>query len=128
MKKVFLLAAGALAVSCGQQQGKIAYPVTAKVDTVDVYFGTEVADPYRWLENDTSEATTEWVKAQNEVTNRYLSQIPFRQKLYDRLKRVADYERMGTPFKEHGRYYFFKNDGLQNQSVLYVQDALDGEP
>lgn len=128
MKKVFLLAAGALAVSCGQQRGKIAYPVTAKVDTVDVYFGTEVADPYRWLENDTSEATTEWVKAQNEVTNRYLSKIPFRQKLYDRLKRVADYERMGTPFKEHGRYYFFKNDGLQNQSVLYVQDALDSEP
>lgn len=128
MKKAFLLAAGALAVSCGQQRGKITYPATAKVDTVDVYFGTQVPDPYRWLENDTSEATTEWVKAQNVVTDRYLSQIPFRQKLFDRLKQVADYERMGTPFKEHGRYYFFKNDGLQNQSVLYVQNALSDEP
>ena len=104
------------------------YPETAKVDTVDVYFGTEVPDPYRWLENDTSAATAAWVEAQNKVTNDYLSKIPFRDALLKRLTDVANYEKIGTPFKKHGKYYFYKNDGLQNQSVLYVQDSLDGEP
>lgn len=114
-------------MSCAQQQ-KITYPETAKVDTVDVYFGTEVPDPYRWLENDTSAATGAWVEAQNKVTNNYLSKIPFRDALLKRLTDVANYEKIGAPFKKHGKYYFYKNDGLQNQSVLYVQDALDGEP
>ena len=102
--------------------------MTEKVDTVDVYFGTEVADPYRWLENDTSSATAAWVTAQNEVTNDYLAQIPFRQQLLDRLTSLTNYEKIGTPFKRNDKYYFFKNDGLQNQSVLYTQDTLDGEP
>ncbi len=115
-------------MSCAQQQQKLAYPETAKVDTVDVYFGTEVPDPYRWLENDTSEATAAWVEAQNQVTNAYLAKIPFRNALLNRLTDLANYEKIGAPFKKHGKYYFYKNDGLQNQSVLYVQDSLEGEP
>ena len=128
MKKVTLFATGIIMMSCAQQQQKLTYPETAKVDTVDVYFGTEVPDPYRWLENDTSAATAAWVEAQNKVTNDYLSKIPFRDALLKRLTDVANYEKIGTPFKKHGKYYFYKNDGLQNQSVLYVQDSLDGEP
>lgn len=126
--QILALAMSMTAVSCGVKQSKLVYPETAKVDTVDVYFGTEVPDPYRWLENDTSAATAAWVEAQNKVTNGYLSQIPFREALLKRLTAVSDYEKIGTPFKKHGKYYFFKNDGLQNQSVLYVQDKLDGEP
>lgn len=126
--QILVLAMSMTAVSCGVKQSKLVYPETAKVDTVDVYFGTEVPDPYRWLENDTSAATAAWVEAQNKVTNGYLSQIPFREALLKRLTEVSDYEKIGTPFKKHGKYYFFKNDGLQNQSVLYVQDKLDGEP
>ena len=128
MKKVTLFATGIIMMSCAQQQQKITYPETAKVDTVDVYFGTEVPDPYRWLENDTSAATAAWVEAQNKVTNDYLSKIPFRDALLKRLTDVANYEKISTPFKKHGKYYLYKNDGLQNQSVLYVQDSLDGEP
>lgn len=127
MKKVTLLATGIIMMSCAQQQ-KLTYPTTAKVDTVDVYFGTEVPDPYRWLENDTSAATAAWVEAQNKVTNDYLSKIPFRGDLLKRMTELTNYEKIGTPFKKHGKYYFYKNDGLQNQSVLYVQDSLDGEP
>ncbi len=110
------------------QQQKLTYPVTAKTDTVDVYFGTEVPDPYRWLENDTSAQTAAWVAAENKVTHEYLSKIPFRDALRQRLTELADYEKTGAPFKKHGKYYFFKNDGLQNQSVLYVQDNLESEP
>ncbi|MEG0646601.1 MAG: prolyl oligopeptidase family serine peptidase [Bacteroides sp.] len=128
MKKVILLTGGIMVMSCASQQNKLVYPETAKVDTVDVYFDTQVPDPYRWLENDTSAATAAWVAAENKVTNDYLSQIPFREKLLKRLTELANYEKIGTPFKKHGKYYFYKNDGLQNQSVLYVQDTLDGEP
>lgn len=128
MKKVTLFATGIIMMSCAQQQQKLAYPETAKVDTVDVYFGTEVPDPYRWLENDTSEATAAWVEAQNQVTNAYLAKIPFRNALLNRLTDLANYEKIGAPFKKHGKYYFYKNDGLLNQSVLYVQDSLEGEP
>lgn len=117
-----------MALHACQEKGRIVYPETAKDNTVDTYFGTQVADPYRWLENDTSAATAAWVKAQNEVTGNYLAQIPFRGALKKRLTELADYEKYGTPFKRHGKYYFYKNDGLQNQNVLYVQDALDGEP
>ncbi|NDW11851.1 S9 family peptidase [Bacteroides sp. 214] len=113
--------------SCAQQK-KITYPETMKEDVTDEYFGTVVSDPYRWLENDTSVATAAWVEAQNKVTYDYLKRIPFRQELLNRLTELTDYEKYGTPFKEQGKYYFYKNDGLQNQSVLYVQDALDGEP
>ena len=106
----------------------INYPKTMKDGTVDDYFGTKVADPYRWLENDTSQQTAAWVEAENEVTNAYLQKIPFRKKLLNRLKEVANYEKIGMPFKKHGKWYFSKNDGLQNQSVIYVMDQLGGTP
>ena len=128
MKKTILLLSGIMVMSCTPQQQKLTYPKAEKVDTVDVYFGTEVADPYRWLENDTSAATAAWVEAENKVTNEYLAQIPFRKQLLERLTNLANYEKIGAPFKKHGKYYFYKNDGLQNQSVLYVQDSLEGEP
>ncbi len=106
-----------------------AYPETRKDTTVvDDYFGTKVADPYRWLENDTSVETANWVKAQNEVTQDYLSHIPFRNAIKDRLTQIVNYERYSMPSKEHGRYIYSKNDGLQNQSVIYMQTSLDGEP
>lgn len=114
-------------MSCAEQK-RLVYPATAKVDSVDVYFDEKVAAPYRWLENDTSAATAAWVKAENEVTKEYFSRIPFRKALLKRLTAVANYEKIGTPFKKHGKYYFSKNNGLQNQSVLYVQDSLTGEP
>ena len=128
-KNVLMLSMASLTwVACGVRQPKLTYPETAKVDTVDVYFGTEVPDPYRWLENDTSAATAAWVEAENKVTEEYFSRIPFRDALLKRLTDVANYEKIGMPVKKHGKYYFFKNDGLQNQSLLYVQDSLDGEP
>ena len=105
-----------------------AYPETRKDTIVDDYFGTLVADPYRWLENDTSTETAQWVKEQNEVTNDYLSHIPFRSALKDRLTQLVNYERYGMPSKKHGRYIYSKNDGLQNQNVIYMQETLDGEP
>lgn len=94
---------------------------------VDDYFGTKVADPYRWLENDTSAATTAWVEAQRALTNEYLSHIPLRETIKQRLTQIADYERYGVPSKRFGKYFFSKNDGLQNQSVYYVQE-VDGVP
>ncbi len=104
------------------------YPNAKIVDTVDVYFGKEVKDPYRWLEDDNSEETAEWVRQENEVTFDYLSQIPFRDKIKDRLEQIWDYPKYGVPFKEGGSYYFFKNSGMQNQYVLYKQKSLDAEP
>ena len=123
-----ILGAGASAglVGCSGQI-KLDYPETKKVDTVDVYFGTQVADPYRWLEDDNSAETAEWVKAQNAVTDSYLEKIPFRNKLKEKLTALTNYEKMGTPWKEEGKYYYFKNNGLQNQSVLYECDSLGGE-
>ena len=104
-------------------------PVTRKDDTVDTYFGTEVADPYRWLEDDASEETAAWVKAQNKVTSHYLAQIPFRGKLQRRLTEVTNYEKVGVPSRhKNGKWYYYRNDGLQNQSVLYEMDSPDGEP
>ncbi|MBS1234246.1 MAG: f1pep1, partial [Bacteroidetes bacterium] len=104
------------------------YPQTAKVDTVDVYFGKTIADPYRWLEDPTLPETVEWINAQNKVTFGYLSRIPFRDSLKVRLTEVWNYERYSTPLKKGEKYYFQKNSGLQNQSVLYVMDSLGAEP
>lgn len=128
-KKLLILpVAGMVMAANGQTaQPQLTYPETAKTDVVDTYFGTSVPDPYRWLENDTSAQTAAWVAAQNKATGEYLSKIPFRGALLRRLTAVADYEKIGAPTKKHGKYYFYKNDGLQNQSVLYVQDSLDGE-
>ena len=104
-------------------------PVTRKDSTVDNYFGTEVADPYRWLEDDASEETAAWVEAQNKVTNYYLGKIPFRAKLLNRLTEVSNYEKVGVPGRrKNGKWYYYRNDGLQNQSVLYEMDSPDAEP
>ena len=123
MKKRSLLAAVVLIAACetATQREPIAvnYPITQKVDTVDTYFGTQVEDPYRWLEDDRSEETEAWVKQQNASTFGYLDQIPFRQDLKDRLEKLWNYEKLGSPFKEGDYTYFYKNNGLQNQYVVY---------
>ncbi|MCW0219680.1 MAG: prolyl oligopeptidase family serine peptidase [Prosthecobacter sp.] len=105
------------------------YPETRQDDTViDDYHGTQVADPYRWLEDDNSEETKAWVKAQNEVTFGYLNKLPKRTEIRTRLEKIWNYERVGVPFEEGGRWFFNRNSGLQNQSVFYVTDSLDSEP
>jgi len=101
------------------------YPETFKSDHSDNYFGTTVPDPYRWLEDDTSEAVAEWVTSQNKVTFSYLEKIPFRGKIKERLTAIYNYPRYRAPFREGKFWYFYKNDGLQNQSVLYRQDSPD---
>ena len=128
MKKLLflLVACGIFAMTACKHT--LTYPVARKVDTVDNYFGTKVADPYRWLENDTSRETADWVKAENEVTFAYLEKIPFRNKIHERLTKIWNFPKYGVPFREGPWYFYFKNDGLQNQSVLYVMKGLDGQP
>lgn len=106
---------------------KMNYPTTKKGDVVDNYFGTPVPDPYRWLEDDKSAETAEWVKAQNEFTFAYLSQIPYRNTIKEKLQKLWNYERIGAPFTEGDYTYYYKNDGLQNQSVLYRKDKQGKE-
>ena len=107
---------------------KLTYPITAKSDQVDDYFGVKVSDPYRWLENDTAEDVKKWVTEENKVTFGYLEKIPFRNKIKERLTDIFNYPKYSNPFRA-GEYYFFsKNDGLQNQSVIYYQKGLDGKP
>lgn len=101
---------------------QVVYPTTIKGPVQDTYFGSTIADPYRWLEDDNSEATKAWVKAQNAVTTDYLARIPFRNKVKERLSVLWNYPKYGSPREEGGYYYYSKNDGLQNQSVLYRQD------
>jgi prolyl oligopeptidase len=100
---------------------KLTYPSTKKVDTVTTYFGTKVPDPYRWLENDRADDTKAWVQEENKVTQDYMSQIPYRDALYKRLETLWNYEKFSAPFKEGKYTYFYKNDGLQSQSVLWRQ-------
>ncbi|MCC8359479.1 prolyl oligopeptidase family serine peptidase [Salinimicrobium sediminilitoris] len=145
MKKTIItvIAAGAL-ISCGSSQQQqpeppvpptpqtpstaLEYPETRKGNTVDTYFGTQVQDPYRWLEDDRSAETEAWVKAQNEVTFDYLDQIPFRDELKQRLTELWNYEKLSAPNEEGGWIYFSKNDGLQNQSVIYRKKSEDATP
>jgi prolyl oligopeptidase len=107
---------------------KLKYPPTAKTNVVDNYHGTPVPDPYRWLEDDNSPATKAWVEAQNKVTFAYLNAIPGRDAIKARLTQLWNFERYSVPFKEGNRYFYSRNDGLQNQSVLYTVDSLDAEP
>lgn len=111
-----------------EEQTKLTYPATRKTDSSDTYFGTKIADPYRWLEDDKSAETGEWVKAQNKVTYDYLATIPFRDKIKERLTKIWNFAKVSAPFKKGKYYFFYKNDGIQNQSVLYVQTGLNGEP
>jgi len=103
------------------------YPSTKKVDTVNTYFGTEVSDPYRWLEDDRSPETEAWVKTQNQTTFGYLDSIPFREDLKNRLEKLWNYEKLGSPFKEGDYTYFYKNNGLQNQYVVYRKQGDGNE-
>ncbi|MFT3679732.1 MAG: prolyl oligopeptidase family serine peptidase [Ferruginibacter sp.] len=107
---------------------QVKYPLTKKVKQVDDYFGIKVEDPYRWLEDDNSDETKAWVSEQNKVTGSYLTSIPFRDKIKKRLEEMWNYPKYSSPFKQGSYYYFYKNDGLQNQSVLYRQVGLDGTP
>ena len=108
----------------------LTYPKTKRIDHTDDYHGVQVADPYRWLEEDVRKApaVAEWVAGQNELTFAYLKAIPQRESIHKRLTELWNYERYSAPFKAGGRYFYTKNDGLQNQSVLYTMDSLDGEP
>lgn len=131
MRSIFLLFAFALvttATTPGVSAQPINYPKTQKVDQVDTYFGTKVSDPYRWLENDDSANVEEWVAAQNKVTFDYLAKIPFRNQIRERLEKIWNYPKYTQPFKVGEKYFFHKNDGLQNQSVMYVQTGLTGTP
>ncbi|CUA87408.1 prolyl oligopeptidase family serine peptidase [Pseudidiomarina woesei] len=130
--KYFVAAASvALLSACSPQKdthtetavdAKITYPMTVRGNVTDEYFGNVVADPYRWLEDDRSAETEAWVKAQNEVTFEYLEQIPYRDQIKERLTELWNYEKVGAPFKEGKYTYFYKNDGLQNQYVVYRTD------
>ena len=110
-------------------QSALAYPQTRRADLVETQFGAQVADPYRWLENDVRNdaEVKSWVDAQNVVTNQFLGTLPGREALEQRITQLYDYERFGVPTKKGGRYFYAHNSGLQNQSVLYVRDSLDGQ-
>jgi len=107
---------------------QLKYPNTKKVTQTDDYFGTKVSDPYRWLEDDKSDETAAWVTAENKVTQDYLSKIPFKEQVRKRLEEMWNYPKYTSPFKEGQYYYYYKNDGLQNQSILYRQVGLNGTP
>jgi prolyl oligopeptidase len=119
---VILLLAG-----CAMQKTRFEYPNTRKLEHQDVLHGISVPDPYRWLEDDNAPETEAWVAAQNKVTFAHLDAIPERTVIRERLTKLWDYEKFGIPFHEGGRYFFSRNDGLQNQSTLYVTDELAGE-
>ncbi|MFC2151327.1 prolyl oligopeptidase family protein [Bacteroidota bacterium] len=112
--------------SCTETKTK--YPDTKKVDQVDEYFGIKVEDPYRWLEDDRSPKTEEWVKAQNQVTNDYLAKIPFREKIKNRLTELYAFETISSPVQKGERYFYFKNDGIQDQPILYAQNSSEEDP
>ncbi len=123
----------AFAVACqtepapAPKQAALKYPKTRTVDHVDTYHGTEVKDPYRWLEDDNADETKAWVKAQNEVTFGYLNKIKARKKIRARIKELWNYKKYGVPSQEGGNYFYTINDGLQNQSVLFVSTGLTGK-
>jgi prolyl oligopeptidase len=131
-KSILLIVATATLFACKQNMRKEIevkpYPESVRENITDNYFGTEINDPYRWLENDTAASVIKWVDAQNDITFDYLSHIPFREQIRKRLTEIWNYPKYSSPFKEGDWYYFFKNDGLQNQSVLYRQKGLDATP
>ena len=124
---IIAIAATLAATAPNMATAQVNYPKTPKDQTVDDYFGTKVADPYRWLENDTSAATASWVEAENRVTRQYLDKLPMRGDILKRLKATANYEKIGIPFEKSGKWYVYRNNGLQNQSVLYQMDSLNGK-
>jgi prolyl oligopeptidase len=130
MKKlIFTMVVLSAIASFGQNQksGSLTYPKTLKTDKSDIYFDSKVNDPYRWLEDDKSSETAAWVKEENEVTFGYLSKIPFRNAIKERMEKLWNYEKISAPFKEGNYTYYYKNNGLQNQSVLYRKDKSGKE-
>ncbi|TAF92919.1 MAG: S9 family peptidase [Bacteroidetes bacterium] len=125
MQKLVWMMTAQLAAGAVLAQQPIQYPETKQGTEVDTYFGVKVADPYRWLEDDNADDTKAWVTAQNKVTDAYLAKIPFRKNIQARLTQLWNYPKIGSPSKHGSFYYFFKNNGLQNQSVLYQQTALN---
>ena len=126
-KRLLGIALAASASAAVFAQG-LPYPATRKVDHVDTYHLVKVPDPYRWLEDDTSAETAAWVEAQNKVTFAYLDRIPFRKAMHDRVFALNDYEKYSAPSRKGPYFFFSRNEGLQNQSVLYIQKGLDGAP
>ena len=126
-RTLILLAIGVMCAGCNRadKNAHMPYPEAFRSDHTDEYFGVEVADPYRWMEDDNAPEVAEWVKAENAVTEEYLSHIPFRDKLKNRLTQLTGYEKVVAPFVKNGKIYSYKNNGLQNQNVLYVQDSED---
>ncbi len=127
MKKTITVSAIVCTLVMNAQTTKINYPETKKIDHIDTYFGEQINDYYRWLEDDRSPETEMWVKKQNVVTNIYLNRIPYRNQLKERMEKLWNYEKIGAPFKEGDYTYYYKNNGLQNQSVLYRKDASSKE-
>lgn len=123
-----LILATGIILSTSCNRGGVKYPETSKIDVNDIYFGTTVNDPYRWLEDDKSEETAKWVETQNATTFGYLNQIPFKNAIKERLSEIWNFTKVSSPFFEGGKYFFFKKEGLQNQSVLYMQTSLTDEP
>jgi len=131
MKKSLLLLLGVILFSSCKEETNtpepivVNYPETKQVDTANTYFGTDVKDPYRWLEDDMSDETADWVASQNQVTFGYLDNIPYRKELKERLEEIWNYEKLTSPFKEGDYTYYYKNDGLQNQYVVYRKESVD---
>jgi prolyl oligopeptidase len=128
MRLSHLLALSAFVSGVISAGAAIVYPITRTTNQVDIYHGVTVPDPYRWLEDDNSAETKAWVEAQNKVTFDYLKKIPRRDAIRKRMEQLWNFERYGVPFKEGGRYFYSRNEGLQNQSVLYTLPTLDAEP
>ena len=128
MKKHVITAGVLLSAAVLNATAQMKYPETKRDNVTDDYFETKVSDPYRWLEDENSKETENWVKEQNRLTFGYLSKIPFRDEIRNRLARLWDYEKYSVPFKEGGYYLYYKNSGRQNQSVLYIQQGLQGTP
>lgn len=127
MYKLLFVSIIALVLGCTPKQAKIEYPMTKQTDTIDNYFGHEISDPFRWLEDDMSTETADWVAQQNLVTQNYLAQIPYRQKINQRITKIWDYPKISAPFKSGGHWFVLKNDGLQNQSVVYIKSTYNGD-
>ena len=123
-----LLLTGILLNGAALAAQTVAYPPARRGDVIDDYHGTRVPDPYRWLEDADAPETRVWIEAENRLTAGYLAAIPYREAIRRRLTELWDYPKFGAPFHKGGRYFFFKNDGLQNQAVLYTQSSLTGEP
>ncbi len=127
MKQIYPVLVLLIITSCVQKKEKIMYPETKKQDVTDVYFGTKVSDPYRWLEDDNSEETKAWVEAQNKLTQSYLEKLPEREVVKERLQQLWDYPKVTAPFKKGELFFDYKNTGLQNQSVLFVKKSPEDE-